>query len=205
MPETRGLRLVNLFACGLGMVLSIPMGLVPRASAQEPIATKRAEKDEGRRAEAVAKEPRLTMSDPVACLSIDGYENYVKLPGASLTADEKLQVYYRPRNYKSVLKDGKYVVHLTQDGQIRKKGQKDVLLSKKKLLDFQEKSPEPLDWIFLRNSISLKGLPPGEYEYDLILHDEHTEAKPVTRTLRFRVVAAALPASESETPPKRDK
>ena len=47
--------------------------------------------------------------------------------------------------------------------------------------------------IFLRNSFSLKGLPPGVYEYDIILRDELKPDLPATQSLRFRIIPPALP------------
>ena len=44
---------------------------------------------------------------------------------------------------------------------MRRKGEKMVLLRKKSLLDYEPKSPDPLGPIYLRNSFSLKGLPPA--------------------------------------------
>ncbi len=138
------------------------------------------------------------MTKPVACRSIDGHEQYEVLPDATQTADEKLLVYYRPLEYKTVKKDGVFSAHFTQDGQIRRKGEKTVLLSKKNLLDYEAKSPRPLGPISLRNSVSLKGLTPGEYEYDIILRDENDPGRSVIQSLKFRVIAAALPPEPSK-------
>ena len=84
------------------------------------------------------------MTPAVACRSIDGYEQYEILPGAALTAEEKLLVYYRPLDYKTVQKDDFFKAHLTQDGQVRRRGEKTVLLRKKSLLDYEPKSRNPL-------------------------------------------------------------
>ena len=101
------------------------------------------------------------MTQPVACRSIDGYEQFERLPGAALTSEEKLQVYFRPVNYKVVHEDDLYKIHFSQDGQIRRKGEKPVLRRKKNILDYESKTPHPLGWLFLRNSVPLKGLAPG--------------------------------------------
>lgn len=145
------------------------------------------------RPEKVARPVHLRMSPGVACRSIDGYEKYEILPRAALTAEEKLLVYYRPLYYRTVEKDDYFTAHLTQDGQIRRKGNKTVLLRKKSLLDYEPKSPNPLGPIYLRNSFSLKGLVPGEYEYDIILRDENEPGPPAIQSVKFRVVAPVLP------------
>lgn len=135
----------------------------------------------------------LRMSRPVACRSIDGYEDYEILPRSELTSEEKLLVYVRPRGYKVVTRGKEYVAHFTQDGQIRRKGSKAVLLRKKNLLDYEAKSPQPPDEIYLRNSFSLKGLTPGEYEYDLILRDENSPGTTVIATVEFRIIPIEAP------------
>ncbi len=169
------------------------MPIVPDLGAQETPAGKR-----GERSEPTARPIRLRMSPAVACRSIDGYEQYERLRGATLTAEEKLLVYYRPLEYKTVHTDDGFTAHLTQDGQIRRKGEKTVLLRKKSLLDYEPKSPNPLGPIYLRNSFSLKGLLPGEYEYDIILSDEYEPGPPAIQSLKFRIVAPVLPKAGKE-------
>ncbi len=142
------------------------------------------------------------MTKAVVCRSIDGYEQYEPLVPPAQTADEKLLVYYRPLGYKMVLKDGQYSLHLTQDGQIRRKGQKAVLLRKQKLLDYEPREPSPLGPRYLRNSVSLKGLPPGEYEFDIILHDQNEPGPPAVQTVAFSVVPARLPDAGKDEEPK---
>ncbi len=146
----------------------------------------------------------LRIVNPVVCSSIDGYEEYEKHPDAKLTSDEKLLVYYRPKGFKVVHLGDVYVARFVQDGQIRRLGQKRVLLRKEKLLNYEAKSDVPPDEIYFRNSFSLKGLPPGDYEYDVILRD--VTVKPVTVTttesVKFQVVPAKLPEAEPGTLPE---
>jgi hypothetical protein len=140
---------------------------------------------------AVAGEAGLHMTRAVACRSIEGYEDYEALPGAALTSEEKLQVYYRPLRFKVVARGKDYVAHFTQDGQIRRKGETLVLRRKKNILDFEAKSDKPPDQIFIKNSVPLKGLPPCEYQYDIILRDENSQGSVSTQTLDFKVIPAA--------------
>jgi hypothetical protein len=140
----------------------------------------------------------LKMTKAVACRSIDGYEKYEPLPGGELTAEEKLQIYYRPLHYKAVQRGNDFVTHFTQDGQIRRKGEKVVLRRKKNILDYEGKNPQPPDWIYLRNSVPLKGLAPGEYEYDIILRDENNPGPSVTQSVDFKIVPPAVPGLTKE-------
>jgi hypothetical protein len=142
----------------------------------------------------------LQMSPAVVCRSIDGYEAYEPLPGAALTSDEKLLVYYRPFGYATALIDGSYQAHLIQDGQIRKRGEKAILRQKLKLLDYTPKSRQVPRYLYLRNTISLKGLPPGDYDLVVILHDALTKAHPATQVVKFRVIPAVDPRKVATKP-----
>lgn len=133
-------------------------------------------------------ENKLRIGKAVACRSIEGYERYVPLRNGAITAEEKLQIYYRVLRCKFAVQGHEYLVHLIQDGQIRRKGDKNVLRAKKNILNYEARTTNPPDWIFLRNSVPLKGLIPGEYEYDIILRDEYNPGPPVIQTVRFRVV-----------------
>jgi hypothetical protein len=135
----------------------------------------------------------FSLTEPIACKEIKGYEDYVVLPGAALTADEKLLVYFRPRHYKSSRVGGKCEAHLTQEGRIRRRGEKAVLWSKQKLVDYQVKTDDPPQFIYIRDTISLKGLKPGEYDFDIVLHDEVGRSAPAVRTLPFRVIPSPRP------------
>ena len=116
--------------------------------------------------------PSLSMTPAVACDTIEGYEDYKVLPNAALTSEEKLLVYFRPLGYAVEVKDGQAHIHLEQDGQVRRRGQKKVLLVKNHLLEYDWKGRAPAAPIYLKNLIGLKNLPPGDYEFDIILHDK---------------------------------
>lgn len=147
----------------------------------------------------------LGMSKGVVCRTIDGYEDYAPLPDAAQTSEEKLLVYYRPLRFR-VEKNGKlYRAHLTQDGRLRRKGQKAVIYSRTKMLEYEPKSEWPFDHCFLRSLVSLKGLKPGEYEFDIILHDELVKGATATQTVSFRVVPVAPSDTGGEKPAKKDE
>jgi hypothetical protein len=140
-----------------------------------------------------AKRPPLDMSKAVACKKIEGYEKFELLPDASLTSDEKLQVYYRPLEYKvepvEKPKAGfRYRARFSQDGRIRKKGEKTVVMKKDKILEYDPTFDDPTERIYLVNNVGLKGLPPGDYEYDIILRDELTEGSSVTQSISFTII-----------------
>ena len=147
--------------------------------------------------------PQLEMSKAVACKRIEGYEQIVPLPDASLTSEDKLQVYYRPLNFKvdpvEKPKPGhRYKAKFSQDSRIRKKGDKVVLMKKDKLLEYDPSFETPYERLYLMNNIGLKGLPPGDYELDIILHDDLDEGSSATQSLPFTII----PTPKFDPPPK---
>ncbi|WP_165065563.1 hypothetical protein [Paludisphaera rhizosphaerae] len=140
--------------------------------------------------------PKLRIEQPVVCSRIDGFENYEELPNAELTADEKLLVYFRPRDYKVVPKGDQFAARFTEDAQIRAAGSKKVLRRKDDILEYEGVAKKPPRSVYLSNTFALKGLPPGDYEYDVILRDENDDKKTeLTATVKFRIVTAKLPKS----------
>jgi len=147
----------------------------------------------------------LGMSPAVACKSIEGYEDYEPLPDATLTSDEKLLVYYRPTGFRTDPVGNKFRAHLVQDARIRRRGEKVFLKTRMKLLEYEVKSDIPPDLIYLRNTISLKGLKPGRYELDIILHDKISGGSPATQVLAFQVVAAPQTSPSSSADESGDR
>jgi hypothetical protein len=148
------------------------------------------------------KRPQLDMSKAAACKRIEAFEKFELLPDSSLTSDEKLQVYYRPLEYKvEKPKPGfRYRAKFSQDGRIRKKGEKTVLMKKDKILEYDANFEDPTERIYLVNNVGLKGLPPGDYEYDIILRDELSEGSSATQTISFTIIPTPKvdPAKTSE-------
>jgi hypothetical protein len=135
------------------------------------------------------------MTEPVACKEIKGYEDYVPLKEAAMTADEKLLIYYMPLHYKTSRVAENFEAHLVQDGRIRRRGEKAVLWSKPRIVDYKVRTEQPPRLIFMRNTISLKTLKPGDYEFDIILRDEVGQSAPATRSLSFKVIPSPSPSS----------
>ncbi len=132
--------------------------------------------------------PELTMSKPIVCAKILGFANVEPLPDASLTADDKLTVYYEPSGYKiEQTRDGYHAV-FAQDGRLRKKGGKDALWQKAPMFEYEAKAVTAPERVYMRSDLSIKGLPPGEYELDLTLHDRLAKGGRVMKTVGFKVV-----------------
>jgi hypothetical protein len=147
----------------------------------------------------------LNMTKPVLCLKVHGFASFEPLPDATLTADDKMMVYYEPSGYKiEKTKDG-YRASFAQDGRIRKKGSKDAIWKKEKMIEYEPKSMTPPYRIFMRSDLSIKGLPPGDYELDLVLHDQLAKDASTTRTVAFKVVPAPdeVEVKREATPKKK--
>lgn len=140
----------------------------------------------------------LKMSKPVVVTTIHGFASFESLPEATLTSDDKLMVYYEPSGHTiERTKDGFRTV-LAQDGRLRKKGGKDVLWQKAPMFEYEAKDKTPPYLLFMRTDLALKGLPPGDYELDLTLHDRLAKGTKVLRTVGFKVVPAKEASAEGE-------
>ena len=191
MRTSQGLAI----AVGAWFGIAVPLGLHPGGSS---FATGQVNQTSDSRKSLARRIFR--MSEAIVCSSIEGYEDYEPLPGAAMTADEKLLIYYRPLNYRSSLEKGWYQAHLIQDGEIRKRGAKKFIRQKLKVLDYTTpKTERPPELIYLRNTISLKGLEPGEYDFVITLRDE------VAKGERPRGKSSSSGSSRHDDPHSPDK
>jgi hypothetical protein len=138
-------------------------------------------------------DPPLSMSKGVVCKKIEGYEQFTPLPDASLTSDDKLNVYFRPLNYrvepvKKPVPGQRYRASFSEDFRIRRKGEKTVLMKKDNVLDYDPKFDGRDYRIYMLNNIGLKGLPPGEYELDVVLHDLLAVDATATQSVAFTII-----------------
>ena len=92
---------------------------------------------------------------------------------------------------------------LTVDGEIRKRGAKTILRQKKKLIEFNPVYPTPPRFVYVKQSVSLKGLAPGDYDLIIILHDELAKGATATQTVKFKVIPPLDPhkVQEAKEPP----
>ncbi len=135
----------------------------------------------------------LAMTPPIACRVVHGYRDYEALTEPSLTKDEKLMVYYEPRNYAvEALDNDRFRAHLTQDARVRKHGQKSVIWKKEAIVTYKPEADIPPSRLYIQNTIALKGLTPGAYDLEIVLHDEIAKDAIATRTLEFHVVKAPV-------------
>jgi hypothetical protein len=183
---------------------SIALGfpLVPAASARQTAPAGKGKKSST--AKPAESQTSLRMTPGIICRSIDGYEDYEPLPGAAQTSEEKLLVYFRPLGYQTERVDGFYQAHLVPDIQIRKRGAKAIVRQKLRVFDYKPRSAQPPQLLYMKGIISLKELPPGEYDLVVILHDEIAKGPPATQVVKFRIIPAIDPRkkerSEAQAP-----
>lgn len=176
--------------CGL---LALAIAAAPAAQAQRP--TSKPGQPAG--AAQTDKPPaRLAMTPAVACASITAYQQYEALPEPAVTKDDKLILYYEPLNFATEKVDGKFQCHLVQDVRVRRRGRKEVLWSRDKLLDVKQESAHPHFTMYLYNRLALKDLAPGDYDLDLILHDVVAGDPPAQQVVRFSVKPSPPPKAE---------
>jgi hypothetical protein len=152
------------------------------------------------------EKPALEMSKAVVCKKIEGYEKYVELPDASLTSEDKLNVYFRPLNFRvdPVEKPApgrRFKARFSEDCRIRRKGEKTPVMKKDKLLEYDPFFEVSDERLYLINNISLKGLAAGEYELDIVLHDVLEEGATATQSVAFTIE----PISEADPKAKPEK
>ena len=109
-------------------------------------------------------------------------------------------VYYRPLPHYTIDREGltQLDAHLTQDGEIHRRGEKAALQRKANMVDYEVKEKSSPDFLFIRNTVSLKGLKEGDYDFVIILHDALGQKPPAQQAMPFRIVPVKLPKPEGE-------
>jgi hypothetical protein len=137
--------------------------------------------------EEIPSEDELGITTPVVCSSVRGYGKFREVPNASVYRDNKLLIYYEPFGYTIERGSNGYRALLTQDVRIRRRDQKTVLLKKDEILRYEAKSKVPPLHLYLSNYISTKGLSPGEYDLEIIMHDQLGKAASVSKVIPFKI------------------
>ena len=137
------------------------------------------------------------MTTAVICDTIDGFRKYEPRAKAVVSRDEKMLVYYEVSGHTVEPTKHGFRAHLVQDTQVRRAGDRRVLQKKEKMVDYDVKSKTRPDFLYMENRISVKSLPPGKYELDIILHDALAKDSTSKQSLTFEVLASK-PAPEPE-------
>lgn len=142
----------------------------------------------------------LDMTEPIACKRITGYKQFEPLEEAVVSRNEKLLIYVEPVGHGFEKLEAGYRLHLVQDLNVRRKGQKKVLWGRKQIVEYEATSDEPPLRVYLGTTLGVKNFAPGEYEAELVLHDLVRTGPPARRTLAFRIIEQP-PAPPRNQPP----
>ena len=164
----------------------VPIGLILIAFSSACLAQEKATDDR-----------LFSITEPILCKDVRGYEDYEELKIPELTSEDKLLVYFRPRHFKVERSGEKFQAHFTQDGKIRRRGEKPVVWQKTNLLDYKPQADTREMPIFLKNAISLKTLKPGDYQLEITLRDEIGKSAPALKTVFFKI--APIKAESEKT------
>ena len=142
----------------------------------------------------------LTIPLAVVCETISGYEDYVPREEPVVSRGEKLRVYAQVDGATIQETPKGFRVSLVQDAFVRKVGSEGKpLLTKLKIVNFDQTRSDYPGGVYLENTIETKGLPPGHYQLEMTLRDR-LGGKPepeVTKIVEFRVVPPAPVPSDS--------
>lgn len=141
---------------------------------------------------------RLAMTPAIACLAIRGYEDYDVRDEPAIENEEKLLLYFKTKNQTIQRAGSKYKVHLVEDVKVRRKGEKAILWSRDKIVSYQVSSEQRPENLYIATTLAFKGIPAGEYEAELILHDRLTKEATASQVFQFRIKPAA-----ASTPPAK--
>jgi hypothetical protein len=134
----------------------------------------------------IQNQGKLGLNHFTICANIIGYGQYVALPENKVKAGSKLLIYYEPVNLFTNRKEGTYHIWYTQDIVLLAQDGK-VLYNAPQILNFNYLSVAPVLDFYATNSLNLGDLPPGNYQYQAVLHDKLKKAD-VTHTLTFAIV-----------------
>lgn len=120
------------------------------------------------------------------CTNIIGFGQYVGAPSNQVKAGSEIFFYYEPVNVFTNRKDGIYHVWYTQD-MIVHTADGEELYSGKEILNFNYQTTSPVLDLYATNSLELGDLPPGNYQFKVVIHDK-LKAKDKSYTYTFKIV-----------------
>lgn len=114
---------------------------------------------------------QLAVSGFAFCKKIMNYASYVPLPEKTVEQGGTLYVYYEPAYWFTNQNQGRFEMWLTQDIRLSTKDGQELFV-REKLLNLQYNTAKPVLDVYMTNEFTLGQLPPGEYVYEITLHDE---------------------------------
>ena len=106
-------------------------------------------------------------------------------------------MYLRPHGFQTEKVDGKVVGHLTADGELRSAVKRTCFAKKRRCSTTSPCAIGHPELVYLRSSVSLKGLSPGDYELTIILHDVLAKGATTSQAVKFKVIPPKDPRRET--------
>lgn len=128
----------------------------------------------------------LGISKFTLCSNVLGFGQYVPIANNQVKAGSKVYFYYEPLNLFTNRKDGIYAIWFTQD-MILKSEDGTELLNSKDALNFNYQAVSPVMDIFATNSLDLGKLPPGIYQFIVVIKDKFSN-KTLSYGYNFQVI-----------------
>ncbi|MBN2143936.1 MAG: hypothetical protein JW774_04855 [Candidatus Aureabacteria bacterium] len=120
------------------------------------------------------------------CTNIIGYGQYVAAPDNKVKAGSEIYFYYEPVNLFTNRLNQSYQIWYTQDMIILSQDGKELYRASD-ALNFNYQSLAPVMDIYASNTLNLKEVPPGIYQFQAVIHDK-LKKRDATYSFVFEVV-----------------
>ncbi len=134
-------------------------------------------------------ESPLTLSKPVACLEVRGFNDYRERSSTEYRPGQKMLVYYTIKGSQFVEDDrGRFRPHLVQYGTVRSARTGKTILKRSKIAEFRAGMDFAPSVVYLTMEVLLDGLRPGQYELVIEAEDRLVEgSKPGSSVIEFSI------------------
>ena len=122
----------------------------------------------------------------IACSKVTDYGSYDPLPDNKVKMGAVIFFYFEPQNPSTSKADGKYEIWLTQD-MIVLTAQQQEIFKKENAVEIHYRTGSPRLDIYGVNQLTLTDISPGQYLFQMILHDK-IKGERATATWAFEVV-----------------
>lgn len=129
---------------------------------------------------------KLGIRNFTLCSKIIGYAQYTPLSSNKVKAGREIHFYYEPVNLYTERSKGTYHIWYTQDVILTTQDGKEIYRAEE-ILNFNYRTKAPVLDIFATNSINLGHLPPGVYNFKVIVHDK-LRKEDTSHTYKFEII-----------------
>ncbi len=124
----------------------------------------------------VQNEAPLGINNLTLVERVDGYGDIIPLQSPSIPQGSALILYFEPTNWRTVMTQELYRFHIAQDI-LLENAAGEPLFQQEGFLQFKRDTTQPTMDLFVKNTVNLGALPPGDYRIKGVLHDVYAEAQ----------------------------